>query len=250
MFGVNRPLIFNNKNKRAPLGARFLRKHVMTHKWITPLISGALAAAFLMGLGVWQLQRLAWKQAILGEMTTLMTADPVPLPQVIDPVRDRFLPVFIKGRFTGQGLEVLTSQKDFGQGYRAIAVLRTDDGRRILIDRGFIPEADHLNPKSVREISLIGNVHWPAETDSFTPKPDESRNLWFVRDAAAMAKALDTEPVFIVARTQTGDGIAALPVDTSTIANDHLNYALTWFSLALVCLMMTVALVCRIKASK
>ena len=222
----------------------------MKREWITPLLSGFMASMFLVGLGVWQLQRLTWKEGIVAEMDARMTAAPVNLPTMIDPVADRFLPVIVEGRFTGEGVEVLSSQKNFGQGYREIAVLETTDQRRILIDRGFIAEADHLKPKMVKDITLAGNLHWPVESDHFTPKPDPIRNLWFVRDAVSMAAALGTETVFIVARSQTGDGISAMPIDTSTIANDHLNYALTWFSLALICFMVTAALVWRIKASK
>ncbi|EKD61566.1 MAG: hypothetical protein ACD_54C00187G0001 [uncultured bacterium] len=62
-----------------------------------------------------------------------------------------------------------------------------------------------------------------------------------------MAALLKTEPTFIVAREPTGDGIEAMPVDTSSIPNDHWGYAITWFLLAAVWAVMTVALVWRIR---
>jgi surfeit locus 1 family protein len=62
-----------------------------------------------------------------------------------------------------------------------------------------------------------------------------------------MADALGTEPVMVVARLPTGDGIAPMPVDTAGIPNDHLNYAITWFSLAAVWLGMTGLALWRIR---
>ena len=67
------------------------------------------------------------------------------------------------------------------------------------------------------------------------------------RDADAIAAALRTEPTFIVAREPTGGEIEPMPVDTSAIPNDHLQYAITWFSLAAVWLGMTVYLLWRIR---
>ena len=212
-----------------------------------PLIFGLAGAAILIGLGVWQLQRLGWKEAILADIDARIVAAPVPLPSEIDPERDRYLPVEVKGRFTGQEVDVLTSGKFDGVGYRVIAAMEIADGRRILVDRGFLPEAARAVPRPASTAFITGNLHWPMETDSFTPAPDVASGIWFARDVSAMAAALTTEPVLIVAREPTGDGIEPLPIDTSVIANDHFNYAMTWFSLAVVWLGMTGFWLFRIK---
>ncbi|MBE0554514.1 MAG: SURF1 family protein, partial [Rhodobacteraceae bacterium] len=91
------------------------------------------------------------------------------------------------------------------------------------------------------------NLHWPQDADSFTPPPDPRTGLWFARDVAAMAAKLGTEPVLIVARGPTGDGITPMPVDSSAIPNDHWGYAITWFSLAAVWAVMTGYLLWRIR---
>ena len=117
----------------------------------------------------------------------------------------------------------------------------------IMVDRGFLPEDQRAQPRSVTAARITGTLHWPAETDSFTPPPDEGRAIWFARDVPAMAAVLRTEPVLIVARADTGDGITPLPVDTVGIPNNHLNYALTWFSLAAVWAGMTLLLLWRIR---
>lgn len=219
----------------------------MSRRMILPLLFGLFGAAILIGLGTWQVQRMAWKQAILAEIDAQIGAEPVALPAVPDPARDRFLAVTVDGQLTGEGLDVLVSRKEIGAGYRAIAVMQTADGRRILLDRGFLPQEARDLPRRVTTLQVTGNLHWPAEVDSYSPAPDLAKNLWFARDVAAMAAALQTEPVFIVARAPTGDGIEAMPVDTSAIPNDHLAYAITWFSLAVGWLGMTVLLLWRIK---
>ncbi|MFA5538688.1 MAG: SURF1 family protein, partial [Gemmobacter sp.] len=112
---------------------------------VLPLIFGLAGAAILIGLGTWQVQRLAWKQGVLAEIGARILDAPVTLPAAPDPAADRYLSVAVEGRLTGEGLEVLVSRKRIGPGYRVIAVLETGPeaggGRRILIDRGFLPEA-------------------------------------------------------------------------------------------------------------
>lgn len=211
----------------------------MTRAMIVPFLFGLVGAALLVGLGVWQLQRLAWKQGVLAEISTRIAAAPRALPDVVDPQADHYLPVTVAGRFTGENLDVLVSRKLIGVGYRVIAVLQTDAGRRVLVDRGFLPEAARTTPRLARAVRITGNLHWPQEVDSFTPAPDAATGLWFARDVAAMAAALHSEPIFIVAREPTGDGIEPMPVDTSGIPNDHLGYAITWFLLAVAWLGMT-----------
>lgn len=220
----------------------------MARRMIVPLLFGLIGAAILIGLGIWQLQRLAWKEGILARIEARLGDTPVALPAAPDPVTDRYLPVRLAGRLTGETLFVLTSEREAGPGYRVIAAMQTGDGRRILLDRGFLSEDRRaaLKPRA-EAFEVTGTLHWPDETDSFTPPPDAGRNIWFARDVAAMAAALGTEPVLVVARSDTADGIRPLPVDTLGIPNNHLQYAITWFCLAVVWLGMTVLLLWRIR---
>jgi surfeit locus 1 family protein len=219
----------------------------MTRRMILPLLFGLVGCAILIALGTWQVQRLAWKQGILAEISARLADPPASLPAVPDPVRDRYLPVRVAGRFTGPGIDVLASLKGVGAGYRVIAAFQTEDGRRILVDRGFLSEDQRSQPRIATAARLSGTLHWPDEVDSFTPPPDAARAIWFARDVPAMAAALQTEPVLVVAREATGDGITPLPVDTQGIPNNHLNYAVTWFSLAAVWAGMTLLLLWRIR---
>ncbi len=219
----------------------------MIRRMLIPLVFGAIGVGVLLGLGFWQLDRLAQKQAYLADLEARIAAVPVAMPSVLDAVTDRFLPVITTGTFTGQSLNVLVSRKQIGAGVRIIEVFVTDTGRRILVDRGFVAEADRTSNHAATATEVTGNLHWPVEVDSYTPAPDVATGLWFARDVPAMADTMQTDPVLVVARSDTGGGVEPLAVDTSGTPNDHLQYAITWFSLAIVWAGMTALFVWRIR---
>lgn len=217
-----------------------------------PLLTGLIGTAILVGLGTWQMQRLEWKQGILTQIESRIGGDPAPLPATGDPERDRYQPVMLNGTIDTDELYVLVSQKQVGAGYRVISPFVTDDGRRILLDRGFIPVADRDLTREGGEKEITGNLHWPDDRTSATPENDIAGNIWFARDIDAMSEVLDTEPLLVIARNMSpaDPGVTPLPVDTSGIPNDHLQYAITWYSLAVVWLIGTIALVMRLRQTK
>lgn len=220
-------------------------------RYLFALVLGAGGVAVLVSLGLWQVRRLAWKEGVIAAIEARIAAAPVPLSAIAapDPAADLFRPVTVSGRTTGEELLVLTGRKGQGAGYEVIAAFETGPGRRILLDRGFIPETARDTPRPPVALTVTGNLHWPDEADRFTPAPDRAAGLWFARDVPAMAAALETAPVMVVARQVEGDrqGIEPVPVDPSLIPNDHREYAITWFSLAAVWAGMTAFLLWRIR---
>ena len=220
-------------------------------RYIFAVILGLAGIAILVSLGVWQLKRLEWKEAILAVIEAKITTTPVPLSALgaPEPQRDRYLPVTASGHTTGEEILVLSGSKEQGPGYEIIAAFETAEGRRILLDRGLVSEAAKDQARPPVALTVTGNLAWPDESDSYTPPPDQASNLWFARDVDAMAKNLKTDPVLVVIRSAEGDSQAILPVpvDTAGIPNDHLSYAITWFSLAAVWAGMTGYLLWRIR---
>jgi len=216
---------------------------------IFPLLLGLCGISILMSLGFWQLRRMEWKEAMLAEITAEISAPPQELPAVGATSALKYAPVVVSGSTTGQELLVLTGQKNIGAGYEVIAAFETSDGRRILLDLGFVPETARRAPRPSRPLVVQGNLHWPEEADSFTPPPDLAAGVWFARDVTAMAAHLGTEPLLVVAAQVEGDtqGVVPVPVSISGIPNDHKNYAITWFLLALVWAGMTAFLLWRIR---
>ena len=185
------------------------------------------------------MQRLIWKEAILADINTRIAAAATNIPDTPDPANDLFLPVSTVGNFDGDPLRVLVSVKVLGAGHRLISAFETIDGRRIMVDRGYLRLQEAAQTPSW-PVNVLGNLHWPKDADGFTPAPDG--DLWFARDVEAMAQVLGTDPILVIARTLSPpeSEVTPLPVDTSGIPNDHLEYAVTWFSLAVIWFLMTV----------
>lgn len=218
---------------------------------IFPLILGIGGVAILVALGLWQVRRLEWKEAVIAEIEARIADAPVPLATFAapDPAGDRFVPVTLSGRTTGQEIHLLTGMTGQGPGYSIIAAFETTEGRRVLLDRGFVPESARDVPRPPVVLQVTGNLHWPDEADAYTPPPDPARNIWFARDVAAMAESLGTDPILVVLRGAEGDrqNILPVPVDSSGIPNNHRQYAITWFSLAGIWAGMTAYLLWRIR---
>lgn len=226
----------------------------MTGRVLSVVLFGLVGAAVLLALGVWQLQRLSWKEAVLAEIEARIAADPVALPAAIDPERDRYLPVRLEGRFAPEpAVRVLVSLQGSGPGFRLISAFDVAEtpqnpARRVLVDRGFLADGVAVPEPPAGPATVIGNLHWPDEVDGFTPDPDLARNQWFARDVDALAARLGTEPVFVVLRQSSAPDapLTPLPVSAEGIPNNHLGYAIQWFGLALVWLGMTAFLLWRI----
>lgn len=216
---------------------------------VFPLVLGFGGAAVLVGLGLWQLDRLEQKIAQIARIEAAIGAAPSALPPApVDAATHRYQPVAVEGTYLDGDLLVLASPKGLGPGYRVIAPFQTVEGRRILVDRGFLHEGAQGLPREGGKARIAGNLDWPQETDRFTPPPDPVRGYWFARDVPAMAARLETEPVLLVLRetSQTDTPVTPLPVDSSSLKNDHLEYAITWFGLAAVWLVMTAFLIRRV----
>ena len=206
---------------------------------IAPLIFGIVGCAILVSLGVWQLQRLAWKQDLIDRTERLMSSPPVALPLNPTEEDDEYMPVFVEGRLMPGELHAITSKRGLGPGFRVIAPFETEDGRRVMVDRGYVPEDEKDLPRPIGEARIEGVLHWPDERTFDTPANDVDANFWFARDVPEMAEVLGTEPVLIATAATTLEG-GPEPVPLSAAYhNRHMEYVVTWFGLAIAWAFMT-----------
>jgi len=198
------------------------------------LIIGLIGIAVLLSLGIWQVQRLAWKEGILAEIDAKIEGAPSALPLSPTVQAHKYQPIEVSGRFLDTRIRVLVSQKLIGAGYRIIQPFQTD-GRVILVDRGFV-KIDQTEDLRNDQATILGNLHWPEEVDQYTPEPDLTRDIWFARDVPKLAAALNADPILVIAReiTPSSEKVSPIPISSSGIPNDHLQYAITWFSLVAV----------------
>ncbi|MGR3501685.1 SURF1 family protein [Pseudaestuariivita sp.] len=214
------------------------------------LLVAVLGTGILVSLGVWQVQRLQWKEAMLAQIDAQMAGEPIPLDAALDPKVIQFQPVTVTGAFTGKAAHVLTTAPGLGAAYRIVEVFETGS-RRILVDRGVVPAEDKDSvPLTPEPQTITGVLRFPEEIDSFTPAPDLDANIWLARDTAQMSEHLGTDYVFVILTASENDaGVRPLPVDTSAIPNNHLQYAITWFSLAFLWSAMSLYFLWRTRPS-
>ena len=220
-----------------PTGGRLWRIMVVTVFMI-------LFAGF-MGLGIWQVQRLAWKTDLIARVDDRIHADPVeaPAPDVTITRDDHeYLRVKVSGRLRHDLETPVMSVSDLGPGWWIITPLETDRGFTVLVNRGFVPnemKSADSRPAGPETVSLVGLLRVDEGSKGFLRENDPATDSWYAREVAAIAKARGvtgpTASYFIDA--QSGDGIAAdswprAGMTVVTFSNSHLVYALTWFGLA------------------
>lgn len=200
--------------------------------------------AMLLGLGVWQLERLQWKRALIAQMNRNMTAPPISVDTVLALGGDRaqYRRVAINGRFeNSKETYVFTTGPDGAPVYHVLTPVLLGDGLAVMVDRGYVPSA--LRDPAARpgsepqgEVHVIGVWRIPDHPGLFTPPPDLRHHIWFARDLSSIAsvdRVRLAAPAILEAATSSN--AHAWPRGSQTrvkLPNDHLQYALTWFLLA------------------
>ncbi|MEM6487098.1 MAG: SURF1 family protein [Pseudomonadota bacterium] len=227
---------------------------VRSRLW-APLILGVLGTGILIALCVWQIQRLAWKEGVLAELEERLRTTAVELPDSFDPARDEFRRVAMFGAFVqtpgAHGFVDAPLLDSLGKrpGYRIIQPFRTNDGRTIMVSRGWVPlEAKNIEgraarpiPAPVGETLVVGSLRWPEDPQEPAFGPND--NVWIARNLDAYARVFGAERVLVVAETPSPGprtpSPSIRPLTTAIVPNNHRGYAITWGLLAATWAAMT-----------
>ena len=206
-------------------------------------------------LGVWQLERLREKEALIAAVTERTVAPPAPLPPVAEWVGFDadifdFRPVTVTGTYVpAETIRVFTSLSEAkgrfsGPGYWVITPLAVAGGGYVLINRGFVPQnlADNYaagTDAPLGEITLTGLARGSEEVSAFTPGPDAGKRIEWVRNMPRLAALLDPSltPLAPITIDAAAGDPGALPQGgetTLSFPNNHFGYALTWFGFAIL----------------
>lgn len=222
--------------------------------WIGLLIPALLAFVVLIGLGTWQVQRKAWKEGLIAALDAQLAASPVVLPpsaawSSLDQQKAEYRRVTLTVAFdNAKEALVFAAPSAFrpdvtSPGYWVFTPGRLADGAIVMVNRGFVPEG-RQDPITRPEgqlsgpLQIVGAMRWPEGHHWFTPNDEPAHNLWFARDPQTIASAKGFGPVapFYVEQEspappgglpQPGKLVVKLP-------DNHLQYALTWYGLAIV----------------
>ncbi len=209
------------------------------------------AFAVLCALGTWQVARMQWKEALLQSISDRVASPPVPVEEIVRLQTDEgdvdYVPVTVSGVFDhGNERHFFATHRGI-TGYFVYTPLRMADQRVVFVNRGFVPF--DFKDKETRPESLIGGTvtvtglarNAPADKPSFiVPDNDPAKNIYYWKDLSAMAALSgltgSTKPLQFFIDTDDTPVSGGLPIGGVTIIdlpNNHLQYAITWYGLAL-----------------
>ena len=189
------------------------------------IVFGLLCLCLMIGLGFWQLDRREWKNALLAETADRMHEMPAPMPAAPPPEWE-FRPVTVEGTVVGgQWFRFPGRSHDGEVGDALMLLVRDDHGQLVAVEHGWVPFGAPL-PQLPQALATEGVLRAPPKPGWFTPENDPAENAWYVADPAAMAKAAGLPAA-------EAASLYLKPADwRPNLPNDHLQYAITWFSLA------------------
>jgi surfeit locus 1 family protein len=214
-----------------------------------PTVFTVPAILVMIGLSVWQVQRLHWKEDLIAERVARTTADPVALPPPgADLAPFEFRRVAVTGSFDHAHEFYLAARSQNGNiGYWIVTPLKTDPngpsgGETVLIERGWVPENMKLpETRAAGQVSgtvtLNGILRLPQQKTFFQPDNEPAKNVWFYLSPAEMAQAAGiparTDLYLDADLTPNPGGFPIGGQARINLPNDHLQYAITWALLAL-----------------
>lgn len=224
----------------------------MTRRLLVPVLMTLVMVATLIGLGVWQLQRKGEKEALIAALDERVTGASASLPPQGDwngiaQATDEFRRVRFSGTFKpGQALVYAGAGSALradvsGPGVWVFGAVALPSGGTVVVDRGFAAESEkgRIAP-ATGEAEFVGVIRFPETPGWFTPPPDRGSALWFSRDHRAMAQANgwgEVAPFYIDLELPMPPGGVPKPGPVHVqLRNEHLQYAITWFGLALAVL--------------
>jgi surfeit locus 1 family protein len=215
--------------------------------WATVVVVPALIV--LVALGTWQAQRLHWKNNLIETRAARIAAPPVGLTEALA-ARDagalaeiEYRPVTVRGDLRNDLAMRLHNRVRNGAagGHLVVPVELADGQGTVMVDRGWMPVAmlGDLEPGAPGPAAIDGFVRIYAGQGAFVPDNEPDRNNWFFLDEAGMLAAAGLGgPVGFYVQAGPGayvpDAFPQGSVPDINLRNSHLEYAVTWYALALV----------------
>jgi surfeit locus 1 family protein len=225
---------------------------------IWPTLFALAGVIVLVGLGTWQVQRKHWKEDLLARIAVRIRAEPIAIARAAQQQRAgndiEYLHVFAKGRFQHDEVRYLYAPAASGLGWHVYTPLELQPGSIVWVNRGFVPD-DKKSPASrsagevAGDVEVRGLIRQRRSTGLFTPQNDPQHNLWYWPDLAGLtASAFKPGTVEALPFSIDADAVPAPPgglprggVTRIDLPNRHLEYAVTWFGLALTLIGVYVA---------
>ncbi len=207
-----------------------------------------VALGILVSLGAWQLQRKAWKEALIAQLDARSKMPTLSLDQAYSlwkqsPDTIEFRHVSVSGIYDHTSERHLISAQAQGAGWQIITPLLTSELQHVLVLRGIVPDPlknpqTRLQSQPTMPVVLKTRVRLSELRTNFTPDNQPAKNSWYWRDGEALRASVSVPqgyehmPFFLEALEPSSQWPKPDPTGIN-IRNSHLMYALTWFGLAL-----------------
>jgi surfeit locus 1 family protein len=194
-----------------------------------------IAMAMLIALGIWQVQRLHWKQAMLADIDRAEASAAAPLVGV----PPRFAKVVAEGVLRPQvalyGAFVRSAADGNARmGADRMQVLDRPAGP-VLVDLGWVPTEGGIPPVASGPARITGYARMPERRHWYSPDDSSGARLFYTLDPRAIGAALGAPAVAPFTLVALGKATDTPPIPATELPrppNNHLQYALTWFGLA------------------
>lgn len=206
--------------------------------WVDALILGFAFVVFvtMVGLGNWQVQRLAWKQDLIAAVDARAFAAEIPAPTgPVTEEGDEYTRVEITGTFDYAQTRRVKAVTDLGLGNWLMTPLDTGD-RVLWINRGFIPlnfDGSLDEPAGTQRVTGLLRITEPEGT--LLESNDPVADRWVARDVEQLSQVAGVEAgAYFIDADHLG-AVGTWPRGGLTIIsfrNNHLSYALTWYAMA------------------
>lgn len=202
----------------------------------------ALAGVLLLtSLGVWQLQRREWKQALVARVEQRLAAAAIAAPDpTVDPSALEYRKVTVRGHYLNDRETLVQAATRLGAGFWVITPLRTDGDFTVLVNRGFAPMEQRGSRSWSRlegQVTVTGLLRLDEPGGGFLRENQPGEDRWYSRDVTAIARARGLDEVARYFIDADAGAVPGAPVGGLTVVrfnDNHLQYALTWFALALL----------------
>ena len=160
------------------------------------LLFVALAFAGFVALGLWQVQRLHWKHALIARVDSRIHAAAVPAPArphwpAVTAESDEYRRVFVQGRFLHGRDTRVQALTELGAGFWILTPLRTDAGDIVLVNRGFMPVDGATSPPAADAVRIEGLLRITEPDGRVLRRNDPASERWYSRDVAAITRRHD-----------------------------------------------------------
>jgi len=184
-------------------------------------------------LGTWQLYRLQWKQDLISQISEGLKSTPIKYSQNIN---KNYQKVVLSGKYDFKNQIYLYSLNEKGQpGFDVITPFKTISKENVLVNRGWIKKEFKNNPNiNISSKNIVGMLRNANRKNIFTPDNDTSKNIWFSINLEDVQKITGKKfNKFIIYLEDKNIDIPKPKKITVDLPNNHLKYAITWYSISI-----------------